>query len=207
MTDLRSVHEIYTRWAFAYDAFTCLTETRSLEAALSGSAVRDGEAVLEVAVGTGAAFAELLARNPSGRNVGIDLTEAMLRRARQKAERTRVPHELAIGDARALCFETGAFDVVINNNMFGLLPEAEFVPILTELARVLRPGGRLAIVTMGRPSRRLAAWLYDLVPVWFGGWREIELAPFVLTAGLELVDRRTVEQLGIPSEVLLAHKR
>src|SRR5262245_48527929 len=80
--------------------WTWLTEGRSLAAAMETAAIRDGEAILEVAVGTGVVFRELLRRNPSGKTVGVDLTPEMLRRARRKAERTGVPFTLQQADAR-----------------------------------------------------------------------------------------------------------
>jgi ubiquinone/menaquinone biosynthesis C-methylase UbiE len=200
------VEATYSRWAFAYDTFTWLTERTSLDLALTLSALSDGESLLEVAVGTGAAFHNALVRNPSGRNVGIDLTEAMLRHARAKAEKTRLPFELLVGDARALQFESETFNVVMNNNMLGLVPESDFDRILSEMFRVLRPGGRLLIVTMMRPPRTLARWFYEVVPIWFGGWRDIEIEPFVDAAGFEIVECRVVTQFGIPSQVLFARK-
>jgi len=78
-----NVTKLYSRVARVYDAWTYLTESRSLRTALDRAAIRQDDSVLEVAVGTGIAFRELLRRNPSGRNVGVDLTEAMLRRARE----------------------------------------------------------------------------------------------------------------------------
>ena len=207
----RSTAEIeatYSRWAFVYDTFTALTERASLDAALRLSALRDGESFLEVAIGTGVVFRDALVKNPSGRNVGIDLTEAMLRRARAKAEKTTLPFELIIGDARAFPFESQTFDVVMNNNMLGLVPESEFERILGEMLRVLRPrpGGRLLIATMMRPRKTPARWFYEVVPIWFGGWRDIEIQPFVVATGFDIVECRVVKQLGIPSQVLLAHR-
>src|SRR5829696_9261369 len=66
------VTQKYSRVAGIYDAWTWFTESRSLSAALEEAAIRDGDSVLEVAVGTGITFREVLRRNPSGRNVGID---------------------------------------------------------------------------------------------------------------------------------------
>jgi ubiquinone/menaquinone biosynthesis C-methylase UbiE len=202
----QDVVAIYTRWAFIYDAFAWLTELRSLAAAIAKSGLRDGEAVLEVAVGTGVGFRQLLQANPSGRNVGVDLTDAMLRRARTKAQRTHIPFELSIGDARSLGFADESFDLVMNNNMFGLVPEADFLPILREMRRVLRRGGRLVVVTMQRPKGWLADLFYEVATVRLGGWRDIAIVPFVSSAGFELVEREIVNQLGIPSEVLVARR-
>jgi len=103
--------------------------------------VRDGEAVLEVAVGTGLLFADVLRQNPHGRNEGIDLTEAMLDRARAKAERSGATNwQLRVGDAYRLDVADASFDVVVNSYLFDLLPEPDFPTVLGELHRALRPG-------------------------------------------------------------------
>src|SRR5437868_4592101 len=81
-----AIPSVYARVAWIYDVWAALTETRARRACLVRAAVRDGETVLEVAVGTGLAFRELVCANPSGRTEGIDLTEAMLARALRKVE-------------------------------------------------------------------------------------------------------------------------
>ncbi len=209
MTRERSGEEIeaiYDRWAFVYDTFTWLTEGRSLRRALDLLEIRDGESLLEIAVGTGVAFRDAILKNPSGTNVGIDLTEAMLKRARKKAARTGVAHELLIADARALSFSDASFDVVMSFNMLGLIPESEIAAILREMFRVLRPGGRASFVTMRRPEKKIAEAFYDVVVIRLGGWRDIDIAPFVRAVGFEIAEKCVVTQRGVPSEVLLAKK-
>jgi ubiquinone/menaquinone biosynthesis C-methylase UbiE len=204
MTD--NVVRLYSRVARVYDAWTFFTESRSLRLALDSVAIRDGESVLEVAVGTGVTFREILRRNARGRNVGIDLTEAMLRRARRKAEDSGANFELRQADARSLPFPDAAFDVVVNANMLGVVPESMFDAILSEMFRVLRPGGRVVIVTMMRPRSRLSSMVYRVGAIWLGGWRDVDVEPFVRRAGFDAIRRHTVEQLGIPSEILTAMK-
>jgi ubiquinone/menaquinone biosynthesis C-methylase UbiE len=82
-----AVTKVYSRVAGVYDAWTYFTESRSLRSAVDAADIRSGEAVLEVAVGTGVAFGEIVRRNRAGRNVGVDLSEGMLRRTRAKAAR------------------------------------------------------------------------------------------------------------------------
>lgn len=201
------IRAIYSRWAFAYDAFAWLTERSSLDRALQMSGLEDGESFLEVAVGTGVAFSSALRCNPNGRNVGVDLTEAMLRRARAKAERTGSRFEMVVGDARSLPFEDATFDLVMNNNMLGLVPDADIPPILAEMSRVLRPGGRLVLVTMMRPEKAVARWFYEIVTIRLGGWRDVAIEAAVVAAELEVDRREVVEQAGVPSEILVARKR
>jgi ubiquinone/menaquinone biosynthesis C-methylase UbiE len=203
---IRDVTRIYSTLAPIYDLWSWSTERVSLDVALSKACIRDGDAVLEIAVGTGALFKKILRRNPSGRTVGIDLTDAMLRRARRKAQASGVAFELSPGDARCLAFGDSSFDVVINNNMFGLLPDSDFDPVLREMFRVLRPGGRLVIATMIRPKKRIAESIYRLGPVWLGGWRDVDIEPFVRKAGFEVRELQVVTQIGIPTQVLAAGK-
>lgn len=75
------VSDVYSKIAPLYDSWAWLTETKARSQCLDLAAIRDGEDVLEVAIGTGRAFVKILKANPSGRNEGIDLTAAMLNRA------------------------------------------------------------------------------------------------------------------------------
>jgi ubiquinone/menaquinone biosynthesis C-methylase UbiE len=161
--DKGKVPETYRRIASLYDAWAWLTESRARKRCLELAAIQDGESVLEVAVGTGLAFERILEVNPSGRNEGIDLTDAMLARAeRRAAQAGHTNYRLRVGDAYALDFAEDSFDVLINNYMFDLLPEPDFPRVLGEFRRVLRACGRwftgsirrcLAVVAAFRWSR------------------------------------------------------
>ena len=172
-TSPRRIEAIYTRLAIVYDAWTWMFERKGLQVALDRAEIRDGESVLEVAVGSGQVFREVLRRNPAGRNVGVDLTDAMLRKTRRKALRTGVPFALERADARRLPFADASFDLVLNNNMLGLLPRSEIEPVLAEMMRVLRPGGRLVAVLMSRPRRRIPRWIYQLGAGRLGAWADV----------------------------------
>lgn len=205
------VVDTYTRLAPLYDLWARLTETRARHRAVELAAVRDGERVLEVAVGTGLTFADLLRANPRGHTEGLDLTPAMLARARKRAESTPGAGDwhLAPGDAYALAFGDETFDAVHNAYMFDMLPEADFGRVLGEMFRVLKPGGRLVLVNMGQGRRfwhRLPETIYRLRPQWMGGCRGVTLREAVGGAGFELVSAEEVVQCGFPSEVLLARR-
>ncbi len=170
--------------------------------------VKNGEAVLEVAVGTGLAFRDLVRLNPSGITEGIDLTEAMLRHARSKVAGAPGPHRLRVGDAHHLDFPDGQFALVVNNYMFDLLPESDFAPVLAEFRRVLKPEGRIAFVNMAIPERwpaRIYQVLYQFSPRLLGGCRGVSLGPFLAAAGFVDVRVERVSQLWFPSEVVTAH--
>jgi ubiquinone/menaquinone biosynthesis C-methylase UbiE len=200
------VADIYRRIAPTYDLWAWFTESRARDRCLELAAIRAGEDVLEVAVGTGLAFERILRANPSGRNEGIDLTESMLLRARKKAARTAATnYRLRVGDAYALDFEDRSFDVLINNYMFDLLPERDFPVVLKEFARVLRPGGRLVLVNMAKSERWYhGVWerIYGINPALLGGCRGVSLLQPVKTAGFKQTSREFVSQSAFPSEII-----
>lgn len=212
MTDAQiekaQVSEVYRKIAPIYDWWAWLTETKARDRCLELAAIRDGENVLEVAVGTGLAFEKILHANPSGHNEGIDLTEAMLSRADSKATKTALHnYRLSVGDAYALEFPDHSFDVLINNYMFDLLPQQDFVAVLEEFKRVLRPGGRLALVNMTMGTRwynGLWEHIYRISPALLGGCRSVALFPFLENCGFSKIRREYVSQMTFPSEILCA---
>ena len=200
------ISDVYNRIAPLYDTWAWLTETKARSRCLELAAVQDGEDVLEVAVGTGLAFVKILTANPSGRNEGVDLTAAMLIRAERRAARTGLRgYHLRVGDAYDLDFPNDSFDVLVNNYMFDLLPERDFPVILEEFKRVLRPGGRLALVNMTRGARWYnGTWdrLYRINPALLGGCRGVSLMPLLQRSGFRQTKREYFSQLTFPSEVV-----
>ncbi len=200
------VSEVYSKVAPLYDVWAWLTERHARSRCLELAAIQDGEDVLEVAVGTGLAFVKILETNPSGRNEGVDLTPAMLIRAERKAARAGNQHyHLRVGDAYALDFPSDSFDVVVNNYMFDLLPERDFMTVIEEFKRVLRPGGRLVLVNMTQGARWYNhVWdrLYRMSPALLGGCRGVSLAPLLQQSGFRHTTREYCSQFTFPSEVV-----
>jgi SAM-dependent methyltransferase len=106
-------------------------------------AIKPGEKVLDV--GSGSGFDSLIAArmvSPAGQVVGIDMTPAMIEKARSGAQESGISNvEFRHGHAAALPVGDGWADVVISNGVLNLIPDK--LAALQEMARVLRRGGRL----------------------------------------------------------------
>jgi ubiquinone/menaquinone biosynthesis C-methylase UbiE len=206
----RAIQDHYTRLAARYDFWAWLTESRARARCLQLAAIRDGEHVLEVAVGTGLAFYAVVQQNSGGFSVGMDITPAMLAQAQRRAAQVgSTRYALHPADAYNLPYAAHSFDVIINNYLFDLLPKADFPHVLGQFYRVLRPGGRLALVNMTAPwRRRQQIWtaLYRRNPRWTGGCRPVTLADALEASGFTLVHRARVSQMTLPSELLLLVK-
>jgi SAM-dependent methyltransferase len=114
-------------------------------APLAHAALRAGETVLDL--GSGAGFDAFLAARevgPSGRVIGVDMTDDMLARARDNARKAGIENvEFRQGLIEALPVEDASVDVVISNCVINLVPDK--AAAYREAARVLRPGGRLVV--------------------------------------------------------------
>ncbi|HXG75346.1 MAG TPA: class I SAM-dependent methyltransferase [Gaiellaceae bacterium] len=125
------------------------------------AAVWPGDRVLDACCGTGDLAVE--AERHGGRVVGLDFSERMLERARRKSGTI----EWVRGDALALPFPDGSFDAALVG--FGLRNLDDLEAGLRELRRVLRPGGRLAVLEITRPRGLLRPffrlWFDVLVPL------------------------------------------
>lgn len=208
--DKIQVRAAYRKHASTYDIWSSLTESKARQRCLELADIKNGESILEVAVGTGMLFEKVLQLNPTGRNEGIDLTEEMLSRARARVQRSGVSsYILKVGDAYDLKYPNNSFDLLLNNYMFDLIPEKDFEVILAEFKRVLRKGGRIVMVNMTKGSRTFnAVWerLYETRSSLLGGCRGIELSPYLESAGFEGIRREYLTQMSFPSEIIYGVK-
>jgi demethylmenaquinone methyltransferase / 2-methoxy-6-polyprenyl-1,4-benzoquinol methylase len=125
--------------------------------------VGTGSDALDICCGTGDLALELRRRiGPDGRVVGSDFSEPMLELARAKSGEQGLPVEFGWADALDLPYGDSSFDAVTVG--FGARNLADLDKGLAEMARVLRPGGRVVILEITRPQREPLATFYSL---WF----------------------------------------
>jgi demethylmenaquinone methyltransferase/2-methoxy-6-polyprenyl-1,4-benzoquinol methylase len=155
-----AVRHMFDRIAPVYDAMN-RTMTAGLDRRwrriAAEAVVRPGDSVLDACCGTG--DLAIACARASGRVTGLDFSERMLERARRKAPQL----DWIEGDLLGLPFADGSFDVTTVG--FGVRNVEDLERALSELRRVLRPGGRIAVLEITRPRGPLAPF-YRL---WFDG--------------------------------------
>jgi Methylase involved in ubiquinone/menaquinone biosynthesis len=134
--DRDKIERVYTTYAGFYDQVFGKVFQEGRESAIRNLNVQPGEHVLEVGVGTGIA----LPMYPSHcRIVGIDLSEGMLAKAKERAESQQLSHvQLQIMDAGAMEFDDDSFDTVVAAYVVTAVPD--YRKVVNEMIRVCRPG-------------------------------------------------------------------
>lgn len=145
---------VYTLLAPVYDVMVAAATRRWRQESLAALAAMPGgvhgKRILIAGVGSGLDIPHL---PPEGSYTGLDITPAMLKRARERARLCHSRIALQQGDAMALPYADGYFDSIIMHLILAVVPEVERT--LAEAARALKPGGRIFIVDKFlRPGQR-----------------------------------------------------
>jgi ubiquinone/menaquinone biosynthesis C-methylase UbiE len=154
--------------------------------------LQPGEQALDVGCGTGT-IATSVARpvGTTGRVAGIDPSHAQIARARAKAARRRLSIEFQIGVIEQLPFPDQTFDVVFSTLMMHHLPAPLKRQGLAEIARVLKPEGRLVLADFTHKADRDGRTAH----VHAGGSRVQDLVALVTDAGLTVVETEDIPSL------------
>jgi len=147
------MEKAYARWAPVYDRL-CGPIFVDGRRAAARAAREAGGRILEIGVGTGLSFDDYDAATEI---TGIDMSEPMIARARERLESGRYPFvkELTVMDAHALAYPDASFDCVVGQFVITLVEDPERV--LSECARVLKPGGQIILVNHLYSEKGLAA--------------------------------------------------
>jgi phosphatidylethanolamine/phosphatidyl-N-methylethanolamine N-methyltransferase len=162
--------------------------------AIKRMAIKRGDRVLEVGVGTGINAALY----PTDCSVtGIDLSSSMLEKARERVARKGVRNvRLLQMDAANLKFTDDTFDIVYAPYVISVVPDP--VAVTREMVRVCRPGGRIVILNHFRSKSRVGAWLERLIsPLtrYIGFKSDLDLQAFLVQAGLKPV---SIDKVNFP---------
>jgi len=198
--DKQAMEKAYARWAPIYDAL-CGPIFLNGRRAAANAAREVGGKVLQIGVGTGLSFDDY---DETTEITGIDLSEPMIARARLRAATGRYPYVkgLAVMDAHSLRYPDGAFDCVVGQFVITLVADPERV--LSECARVVRPGGQIILVNHLYSERGLAAAVERLLAQkarTLGLRPEFPFGRLAAWAqshgGAELIERRKVPPFGV----------
>jgi phosphatidylethanolamine/phosphatidyl-N-methylethanolamine N-methyltransferase len=202
--DRQVMEKAYARWAPIYDALcgpVFLNGRRAAAQAAKFAAREAGGRILEIGVGTGLSFGDY---DSSTEITGIDISEPMIARARLRAATGRYPHVkgLAVMDAHELRYEDASFDCVVGQFVITLVADPERV--LSECARVVRPGGQIILVNHLYSERGMVAAFERLVAKKAHALGLRPEFPFARLAawaqnhgGAELIERRKVKPFGL----------
>jgi ubiquinone/menaquinone biosynthesis C-methylase UbiE len=204
----------YNRMSRWYDRIAGSTEKKYRDWGLEKLAAQPGQAILEIGFGTGHCLVALAkAVGPTGRVLGLDISDGMLAIARERLQgedlNDRV--DLHLGDAADLDFiEANSLDGVFMSFTLELFDNPEIPRVLQECYRILKPGGRLAVVSMTKTNPpgmavRMYEWFHEHLPD-YADCRPIFARQALQENGFKIQDVSLSFMWGLPVEIVLGTK-
>jgi phosphatidylethanolamine/phosphatidyl-N-methylethanolamine N-methyltransferase len=192
----RRVEKVYSVLARVYDDCFDWALGPGRRHAIQHMPLQPGQRVLEIGVGTGLS----LPYYPRGcRVTGVDISDPMLIRARERAESLgRSDIDLRLMDARELAFPEASFDHVLAPYVISVVPEPDRV--MAEIRRVCKPGGRVMVVNHFHSPNPALGWIERaLTPAsrWIGFRLDLPLESVTSTPGLRTVEIERVNLFGL----------
>lgn len=197
--DRAGVAKAYAAWAPIYDLVFGQVFDAGRKATIA-LADQIGGRILDVGIGTGLSLTDY---SRTTKICGVDISEPMLRKARERARTLNLTNveALSVMDAKHLAFADGTFDAVVAQYVVTAVPEPEAT--LDDFVRVLKPGGELILVNhIGAESGPRKIFELAFAPVARRlGWRpEFPWARLVNWAarhgGVDLIERRPMPPMG-----------
>lgn len=206
--DTAKIRKVYNALSHVY-SMADLVEKKARTRGVELANIKPGDKVLEVAVGVGGTFSEILKRVRRDSTVhGIDLSPKMLEKTRKLAIKNGYRNfDLREGDARRMPYADETFDVLYNSYMLDLIPLADIPVVLKEFRRVLKVGGRLILVNFSKKdaSPNIVEKIYKINPYLWAGCRPVLMESFAKEAGFRNVKREIPKEV-LPSEIVTAVK-
>ena len=209
--DARASYNRLSRW---YDVISGSTEKKYRDWGLEKLSAQPGEKILEIGFGTGHCLVSLAkAVGSKGQVVGLDISDGMLSMARDRLRSERLDDrvDLHLGDAANLDFiEANSLDGVFMSFTLELFDTPEIPRVLQECHRVLKPGGRLAVVSMTKSNPpgvavRMYEWFHEKVPN-YADCRPIFARRAMEQSGFQIQDVSQSSMWGLPVEIVLGRK-
>ena len=186
--ELESIKKIYAGYSNVYDVIFKSFFYPRIKHAIHSMGIMSGDRILDVGVGTGLSL-PLFPRYC--KVIGIDLSSAMLKKARQKIKKLNLNHiELLEMDAMNLDFRDNTFDKVLISHVVSVVPDPFMA--MSEVKRVCKKGGRIVIINHFKSKNKVMAGMEKIFnPVSKKiGWRsDLCLDEFIEKADLK-VDKK-----------------
>lgn len=205
--------ESYDKISRFYDYFAGVFEKKYRNMALERLNIERGEIVLEIGFGTGHCLkqmAELVGEN--GKAYGIDISSGMLEVSKQRLEEAGLLDrvKLQCEDVLKKPYKDNKFDAVFMSFVLELFDTPEIPKVLAEIKRVLKPNGRLGVVSMSKEDEdsillRLYEWTHNKFPQYID-CRPIYVKQSIKDAGFGIAHREKVRLLGLPGEIVICVK-
>ena len=200
----------YKNVAWFYNSWSWLTESKAAKKVLELADIQNGDNVVEIACGTGLVFQEIVKRNPNGTNVGVDLSDDMLLKAKNLLKKSKLEnYNLQQGDVFNLDLEKESFDKLVNNFMIDLLPEEMFDDILKVFYDLLKPNGIAVISTFSFGKKKINnfwVWTAKHFPKLLTNCRPVNIKDNLEKAGFKILEEIEISQNTFPSKVYKARK-
>ena len=201
----------YDRISRYYDCLTRVFERKYTEMALECLSIVEGETVLEIGFGTGYCLKRIAESIGQTRKVfGIDISSGMIKIAKKRLEKAGIVEraELYCGDASTLPFDDNTFDAVFMSFTLELFDTPEIPQVLEQIKRVLKPEGRLGIVSMSKENGesmflRLYEWIHNRWPKYVD-CRPIYVEHSLREIGYKIKSTKKVRLLWLPGEIVIA---
>lgn len=209
--DIPKTKSDYKKIVSFYNLWSWLTESKAAKYVIEFADIKNNQSILEIACGTGVVFDQIAKRNPNGRNVGIDISPDMLKKARKKLKKNHgTNYELKEGDALHLEIEDDSFDCVVNNFMVDLMPAEQFDKIADEFYRVTKPDGKVIVSTFAFGKKKINHfwyWVAKKFPDLLTGCRPVSFKEHLIKAGFKIEKSIEISQNTFPSEIIKAVKK
>ena len=203
----------YDRMSRAYDRFAGAFEKRLRDLALARLGVTEGEAVLEIGFGTGHCLVQIAeAVGAAGRVCGVDISAGMLEVSRRRLAQAELLDRVALhcGDAAELPYADETCDAVFMSFTLELFDTPEIPIVLGEVKRVLKPNGRLGVVSLSREygaplMLRVYEWLRQRLPQYID-CRPIYVEQALQEAGYRIAHNEKESLWGLPAKIAVGVK-
>ena len=205
--------QFYNRISRIYGWMTGAFERKHGEKALELLSIRGGETVLEIGTGSGHCFQQMARLvGDGGSCCGVDISTGMLKVTRDRLLRSGLADGsgLCCADAAHLPFRDNSCDAILMAFTLELFDTPEIPAVLQETVRVLKPGGRIAVVSLSKEGKastamRLYEWAHRKWPR-YADCRPIHTERSMTACGYVVSTTRRAKMASLPLETVLANK-